>query len=504
MMRFSGRRVKQGGVNPGSVARRLSIEQPDRSSDNSMNSTYPTRNSVLAAAPARKARRVPAPRIWPVTANDFYAILGGLAFLIIAMWVRHGGLHELGTTAGILTAAGEISALYGTFLVLIQLILMSRSPWLDQVFGQDRITDAHRWVGFTAIWLLVAHAVLTTVGYAMGIGASPVDELFTLLTTYPYVLWSAVSLGLFILVAISSVRAVRRRASYETWYAIHLYTYLAIALGFLHQLFVGVDFSTDQVASLFWISLYVIAFGSLAVFRFGQPIAISWRHRFHVANVVEEVPGVASLYLTGRELDQLPVRAGQWFRLRFMTREGWFRAHPFSISAAPNGKYLRFTIKELGDYTKKMRQIPVGTGVFVEGPYGALTGAARTRARVLLIAGGIGITPLRALLEELPASRGNLTLVYRTSGPEEVVFKREIDELASLRGATVHYLVGRRGSREMPSDPLDPRALRRLVPDIHDRDIYVCGPTGMMTRVLSGLRWLRIPDKQIHYERFAF
>ena len=469
-----------------------------------MNATAPTRSKVLAAAPARKNRRVPVPRIWPVTANDIYAILGGNAVLILAMWVRHGGINELGTTAGIFTAAGEISALLGTYLILIQLILMSRSPWLDQVFGQDRITDAHRWVGFGAIWLIVLHATLTTVGYSMSVGASPVDEFFSLMLTYPYVLWSAVSLFLFIVVGFSSVRAARRRASYETWYAIHLYTYLAIALGFLHQLFVGVDFTTDQMASLYWIGLYAVAFGTMLAFRFGQPIAISWRHRFHVANVVEEAPGVASLYLTGRDLDQLPHRAGQWFRLRFLTRDGWFRAHPFSISAAPNGKYLRFTIKELGDYTKTLGRMPVGTPVFVEGPYGALTGATRTRARVLLVAGGIGITPLRALLEELPSSRGSLTLLYRASGPEDVVFRREIDELASLRGATVHYLVGRRGTPEMPTDPLDPRALRRLVPDINDRDIYVCGPAGMMSRTLSSLRRLRIPDKQIHYERFAF
>jgi predicted ferric reductase len=297
---------------------------------------------------------------------------------------------------------------------------------------------------------------------------------------------------------------VRRRASYETWYAIHLYTYLAIALAFLHQLFVGVDFTTDQVASIFWIALYVISFGTLAVFRFGQPIAVSWRHRFRIANVVAEGPGVVSLYISGRDLDQLPVRAGQWFRLRFLTPEGWYKAHPFSISAAPNGRYLRFTVKNLGDDTGKFSQLKVGTRVFVEGPHGIMTGATRTKARVLLVAGGIGITPLRALLEELPASRGHLTLVYRASDPDEVIFKRELDELASLRGATVHYLVGRRGSREMPADPLEPRSLRRLVPDISDRDIYICGPSGMMTRVLGALRSLRIPDKQIHYERFAF
>jgi predicted ferric reductase len=459
---------------------------------------------VAYAAPARKARRVPAPRVWPIKDYDVYALLGGNAFVILAMWVRHGGLHELATSAGIVTAIGELAALYGTYLVLIQLVLMSRSPWLDQIFGQDRLVAAHRWVGFSAIWLLVAHFVFTTVGYGMADGSGPINEAINLLTVYPYVLWSGIGLVLFILVGITSVRAARRMASYETWYAIHLYTYLAIALSFLHQLFVGVDFATDPVARVYWIALYILAFGLLFVFRFGQPISVSWRHRLRVANVVKEGPDVVSIYLIGRDLDQLPVRAGQWFRLRFMTSNGWWRAHPFSISAAPNGKYLRFTIKNLGDYTRLLQHVRVGTSVFVEGPYGVFTGATRTRPRVLFIAGGIGITPLRALLEELPAARGNLTLVYRASHENEVVFRNELDELASLRGATVHYLVGRRGSREMPSDPLDPRALRRLVPDVYDRDIYVCGPAGMMERVLSGLHWLRIAESQIHYERFNF
>jgi predicted ferric reductase len=468
-----------------------------------MNSQTADRRDLSRAKP-RKSGRVPLPRIWPVTAADIYFLLGGNALLILGMWIRHGGLGELGTAAGALTAAGQITALYATYLVLIQLVLMSRSPWLDQVFGQDRITDAHRWVGFAAVWLLVGHAIFTTLGYSMRVGNSIVDEAFTLLSGYPYVLWSAVALGLFVVIAVSSIRAARRKASYETWYAIHLYAYIAVALGFLHQLFVGVDFATDQLASLYWISLYIAALGLLAVFRFGQPILTTWRHQFRVSNVVEEAPGVVSLYLTGRDLDRLPVRAGQWFRLRFVTKEGWFRAHPFSISAAPNGKFLRFTVKDLGDYTRKLQRMDVGTRVFVEGPYGALTGLARKKSGVLLVAGGIGITPLRALLEELPAARGKLTLIYRAGAQDEIVFKDEIDELARIRGATVHYLVGRRGSREMPNDPLDPRALRRLVPDIHDRDIFVCGPTGMTERVVRGLRSLRIPESQVHFERFAF
>ena len=476
--------------------------------DNSMNGTDATyvgsSGQIMTSAPARKTRRVPVPRVWPITANDIYAFLAGNAFLILGMWIRHGNLVDFSNVAGTIIAAGELAGLYGAYLVLIQLVLMSRNPWLDQVFGQDRITQAHRWVGFGAVWLLVTHGVLITIGYGMSAKASPIDQLLSFMATYPYVLWSVVGLSIFIGVAISSVKAARRRVSYETWYTIHLYVYLAIALSFLHQLFVGVDFVNDQVASLYWIALYVLAFGTLLTFRFGQPIAISVRHRMRVANVVEEGPGIVSISLAGRGLDRLPVRAGQWFRLRFLTVDGWYRAHPFSISAAPNGRYLRFTVKDLGDYTSKLQKVRVGTVVFVEGPYGVFTGARRTKARVLLVAGGIGITPLRALLEELPAARGNLTLVYRASGPEDVVFRNELDQLAELRGATIHYVVGKRGSREVPSDPFEPRELRKLVPDLKDRDIYVCGPTGMMDRVLGTLQRLKIPDSQIHYERFAF
>ena len=98
-----------------------------------------------------------------------------------------------------------------------------------------------------------------------------VDEFVTLITTYPYVLMALVSGVLFAAVAISSMRAARRRLSYETWYGIHLYAYLAIALGFLHQLFVGTDFIHDPLAVAYWILLYLVTIALILVFRVGQP-----------------------------------------------------------------------------------------------------------------------------------------------------------------------------------------------------------------------------------------
>jgi predicted ferric reductase len=432
------------------------------------------------------------------------ALLVANGALIVAMWIRHGGTDSLNSPGAILTAAGQITALLGTYLALIQLVLMARSPWLDQVFGMDRLAWAHRWLGFATVWLLAGHAVLTTVGWSLGDGRSVLDETTTLLGTYPFVLMATAGMACFLAVAVTSVRAARRRLSHETWFGIHLYAYLAIALGFAHQLVVGTDFATDPVARIYWTSLLVITAAMVVVFRFGQPIATTLRHQTRVGSVVTEAPGVVSVYVTGRDLDRLAARSGQYFNLRLLTRDDWWRAHPFSLSAAPNGKSLRFTIKSLGDWTARLQALKPGTRVALEGPYGTMTGARRTRQRVLLIAGGIGIAPLRALLESLPARPGELTLLYRASREADLVFRDELDALAAHRGASVRYLVGRRGSRAMPDDPLDAAGIGNLVPDVRERDVYICGPLRLMESVRTSLNELAVPASQIHLERFAY
>ena len=453
---------------------------------------------------ASRPTRVPLPRIWPIRASDIVALLFANGALIVGMWIRHGGADDLTSPGAILTAAGQVTALLGTYLALIQLVLMSRSPWLDQVFGMDGLAWAHRWLGFATVWLIAGHGVLTTVGWSLGDGRSVLDEATTLLGTYPFVLMATAGMACFLAVAVTSVRAARRRLSYETWFGIHLYAYLAIALGFAHQLVVGTDFATDPVARIYWVSLFVITAAMVLAFRFGQPIATTIRHQTRIGSVVTEAPGVVSVYVTGRNLERLAARSGQYFNLRLLTRDDWWRAHPFSLSAAPNGRSLRFTIKNLGDWTARLQALEPGTRVALEGPYGTLTGARRTRQRVLLIAGGIGITPLRALLESLPARPGDLTLIYRATREADLVFRDELDALAEHRGASVHYLVGRRGSRAMPRDPLDAAGLRALVPDVRDRDVYICGPLRLMESVRASLGALAVPASQIHLERFAY
>jgi predicted ferric reductase len=429
-------------------------------------------------------------------------LLGLNAVLIVGMWVRHGGLSTLNGPSGDLTAAGELTALLGTYAALVQLLLMSRSPFIERLAGLDRLAHWHRWLGFSCVVLICGHVVLTTAGYALGDGSSFASETWTLLTTYPWVLMAGGGTVCLLMVAVTSVRAARRRLRYETWHFVHLYAYLAIALSLGHELAVGNDLSVDPVARTYWIALYAAVAACVLAFRVGHPVRLALRHRLRVAEVVPETAGVVSVYVVGRDLDRLQARAGQYFRWRFLAGDGWWKAHPFSLSAAPNPRFLRLTVKAVGDGSHEVHRLVLGTRVVAEGPYGIFTAQRRRLPRVLLIAGGVGITPLRALLEEL-GGHAAVTLIYRAGSWEDVLFRSEIDELAAARRVTVHYVVGRRRSPELGGDPLSARALRKLVPDVRQRDVFVCGPPGMVTGVRDSLRELGVPGDQVHFERFA-
>jgi predicted ferric reductase len=430
-------------------------------------------------------------------------IVGINAVLVVAMWVRHGGLNQLGSSSAKLTAAGQVTALVGTYAALVQVLLMSRSPWLERRFGMDGLAQWHRWLGFGVTILIGAHVIFTTVGYAMGDGHSVPAEAWSLVTTYPYVLMATVATALLVMVAVTSLRLARRRLSWETWRFLHLYAYLAIALAFGHELAVGTDFVDDAIARWYWIALYLAVLLCLLAFRVGHPWRMTLRHQLRVAQIVPEAPGVVSLYIAGRELDQLQARAGQYFRWRFLTREGWWRTHPFSLSAPINNRFLRLTAKGVGDDSRGLPGLHPGTRVAVEGPYGLFTAQRQRRSKVLLVAGGIGITPLRALIEEIPPKKDAITLIYRASSWDDIVFRDELEKLIRDRRGAIHYLIGRRGTSEMPDDPLSAQTLRRLVPDVESRDIFVCGPASMMERVREVLNTIGVPDQQIHFERFA-
>ena len=453
------------------------------------------------ATPAPGLSALRAPRHWPLVAAHVRLVFAVNAALIVVIWLRHFNFDAAKTPAAALTGAGQLAALLGTYLVLVGLLFVARTPFLDQIYG-DRAAKLHKTIGCWAVVLISVHIVCSVAGYALTDGISASDEFSTIVLTYPYALAAAVGFVMFLLIGTSSIRFVRSHLSYETWTGLHLYAYLAVILAFGHQLAVGSDFANHPLSRMYWVALYAAVAGLIVVFRITAPLVLLARHRFRIARVVVETSDVVSIYLEGRQLDRLRVRAGQYFRIRLLVRDEWWRSHPFSISAAPDGDSLRFTVKALGDFSERLQALGPGPRVMLEGPYGALTGALRTREGVALIGGGIGVTPIRALFEEFAGSV-DVNLIYRASRIEDVAFSSELDKIARRTRARVTYLLGRRGSKNMPVDPLSAASLARLVPDIESRDVFVCGPTPMMDTVERSLRELGVPPGHVHTERFA-
>jgi len=266
---------------------------------------------------------------------------------------------------------------------------------------------------------------------------------------------------------------------------------------------VGTDFTDDAVARAWWVALYIAVFGAILWWRVARPIAFNARHRLRVSAVQPEADGIVSIYVTGRDLDRSGAAPGQFFLWRFLDGTGWAKAHPFSLSASPRPDLLRITVKALGDDTSRLASIRPGTRVFAEGPYGAFTAERIERHGVALIAGGIGITPLRAMLDDLALRQLDVKLIYRVAYDDDIAFRRELDAFAAQHGIDVQFVVGADIGDDQ-TDRLGLPALRALLPDVVDRDVFVCGPPAMVDAVLRRLRHLRVPAAQIHFERFAY
>lgn len=421
------------------------------------------------------------------------------------LFILGGGLGNFSAPGSLLTALGRLTGLYGALALVLQLVLIARIPWLERRLGMDRLTLWHRWTGFWVLWLLLAHVVFITLGYAAQDKSSSVAELGDLLFNTQDVLKAAAALALLVVVAATSAKAARRRMRYETWHFIHLYAYLAVVLGFLHQVTIGRDFVSSPIGTLYWWSLYGTALAAVLVLRFLTPATKALRHRLRVVAVVPESPNVVSVYISGRHLDKLSARAGQFFLWRFLTRRHWHEAHPYSLSAMPAGQTLRITVKAVGDGSAALRRIRPGTRVLAEGPYGAFTAERRTRPGVLLIGGGVGVTPVRALFEELARTgTSDVVVVYRVNKPDEAVLEGELQQLAHASGAQLYVVTGPPTGTGPLGPIMGPRHLKDMVPDVRYRDVFLCGPPAMTKAIMLTLQHLGVPAAQCHTERFAF
>ena len=464
-------------------------------------------------APPRRVDRRPLSRPLPTPSwwRDACRIFVWCTMLVVvALWVSGGGVQALVHTGTALTSIGRLTGLVASDLLLIQVLLMARIPLVERTYGQDELARRHRWVGFSSFNLMLVHIVAITLGYAATSSAGLWATIVDFVVNYPGMLLAVAGTMVVVGVTVTSIRAARRRLRYESWHLLHLYAYLGLGLALPHQLWAGKEFLTSAVATVFWWSLWAAAAACVLIWRVGQPLWRSVRHQLVVQEVRAENDSVTTVVMRGRMLHRLPVRAGQFFQWRFLDGPGFTRANPYSLSAAPDGRTLRITAAHLGDGSARLAGLRPGTRVLFEGPYGRLHEGVRTRRKVLLMASGIGITPMRALLEELDQRPGDVTMLYRASSEKGHILVDELRVLADRRQARLLVVTGPRASDRPSWLPQhyahlgDVQALREFVPNVANHDVFICGSPGWMDAAEQAVIDAGVPPEHVHIERFAY
>ncbi|MGV9287052.1 ferredoxin reductase family protein [Streptomyces sp. NPDC003719] len=454
-------------------------------------------------AGGRAARRQTMRRIRPRRSPAVPLLLAVWAGAAGVLWLWWRNTPAITDDTGRILNAGRITGLLAGYLMALVVLQMARVPALERRVGSDRVARWHAMTGRYTLCLVLAHVVLVMWGYAaqagLGLGGI-VRQTADSVTHLPDMGKAAIGTALFLLIGLLSAGPVRRRIPYDVWYHVHLLTYAAVFLTFWHQLATGNDFAVEPVAGTVWYALYGTVTALVLWYRVLTPLRLNLRHRLRVEAVIEETPGIVSVLIGGRRLHRMGAEAGQFFRWRFLAPGMRFSSHPYSLSAAPRPDMLRITVKAIGDHSARLRELTPGTRVWAEGPYGALTARRRSRGKVLLVAGGVGITPMRALFETLPGASGDITLLYRANSTQELALWDELSRIADERGARLMYAVN---SPDGERPDISAETLSRKIPDVDRHDVFLCGPPGFAQSVYEALRGAGVPARRIHHESFA-
>ncbi|MFJ2815467.1 ferric reductase-like transmembrane domain-containing protein [Streptomyces sp. NPDC087294] len=453
-------------------------------------------------AGGRAARRQTMRRIRPRRSPATVLLLFVWAGAAGVLWLWWHNTPAIADTNGKILNAGRITGLLAGYLMALVVLQMARVPALERRVGSDRVARWHAMSGRYTICLVVAHVGLTMWGMALQSGRTAADlvqQTIDAANQLPDVGIAVIGTGLLFLIGLLSVGFVRRLLPYDAWYHVHLLTYAAVFLTFWHQISTGNDFAVEPLAKTFWYALYGVVTALALWYRILTPIRLNLRHRMRVEAVIEETPGIVSVLIGGRRLHRMGAQAGQFFRWRFLAPGMRFSSHPYSLSAAPRPGMLRITVKAIGDHSARLRELTPGTRVWAEGPYGAMTAQRRSRGKVLLVAGGVGITPMRALFETLPGAAGDITLLYRANTTQDLALWDELATIAEDRGARLMYAVNSPDG-ERPDISAD--RLRQKLPDIEQHDVFMCGPAGFAQSVYEALRGAGVPARRIHHESF--
>lgn len=396
--------------------------------------------------------------------------------------------------AEVLSTLGHLAGVLGLSALLVGAMLSVRLPGLDGWFGGlPRIWTLHRMLGFSAFILIMLHVVL------LAFGALPVSPEMAVQVLFPPLEYGAVWMGwgalVLMVIFLAPTFQFFGRPHYQRWKRLHLLSVPAFLLAFTHAVMLVEH-------ALLWWGLAALAVAAVFWRKVLSPRL--GRHDYTVEAVTALASNVVEITLAPRGR-AMSYAAGQFMYLTPYDPEleaGRGEEHPYTISSAPSEDVVRVGIKALGDASRALQTVKPGTAVQIEGPYGQFFERCDPQRKQLWFGGGIGITPFVSgarTLQRQPGSGPDVTLIYLANRLERAYYMDELREIAEGHphfDAQIHYFQDR--------GPVDEAFIRSHCPDLEEREIYICGPPGMVQHLMGLLSRAGVPKGRIHTEAFDF
>ncbi len=384
------------------------------------------------------------------------------------------------------TVAAFSQYLGSTALIVmgINQFIATRAPGLETLFGPlDRRYVLHKWLGVFALVVLGLHDIIDAEmrGLQGGALAGVAEDL------------GEVSLyGLLILMLASVITFI----PYHLWKWSHRFIGIFFLMGAFHYFFIEKPFSNSDPLGLYISAFCLLGLASYVWMALVRPMAPRG-HAYEVA-AVRHLGGMSEVELVpkGRGIRHRP---GQFAFLSFNTG-GLSEEHPFTLSAAPRSdRSLRFTIKDLGDYTRRLHgKLEAGMEATVSGPFGHFA-LPQGRDPQVWIGAGVGITPFLAFAESLKAREtGPVKLYYCVRDRDDIPYVADLERIAEEVSRLEVIVVNSDEGIRLTSD----RIAGDLGGDVSGAHVFFCGPIAMRKSLRTGLLARGLRSSRFHFEEF--
>ena len=384
----------------------------------------------------------------------------------------------------LLYLVGKLCGIIAFFFLSTLIISGDTARFFDRFFGMDKIIKFQRKFSVVTMVFVLCHPIFFILSTGIIFGF--------LIPDFSYVPLALGILSLYIYLSVMLASKLYKRISYNAWQYIHILTYVLFFFSIYHAINWGTDAGNILLFAAYMIALVGIIVG--IIYRTTYKIKHKFSSKFYVHEIKNETDDTFTITLKSK--DELKFLPGQFCFLR-LNKEGLFARHPFTISSAPNGKQLSFTVKIFGRFTKALKALQKGEEVIVDGPFGNFLLKDKTRDLVF-IAGGVGITPFASMIKDKinrKDNNQNVTLLYGSKTKESVIFKKYFDGIKENWFKKVYVLSNEQGY-------IDEGVIKNHVSDIGGSVFYICGPEAMKASVVKIVKNLGVHKQDVIIEDF--